>query len=126
MEKQQCIRVLADVDQINGCIRLLQEVDDNLTQLSSLLRLAGNPIRLKILYLLHNEKQLCVCDLSDILDLSVSAISQHLRKLKDGQLVQSKKTGQTIFYQLNPEYRTYLTPILHNITEQQLPKTVDS
>ncbi len=103
MEQQKCIRVLADVDQINGCIDLMSDVEENIKALGSILKLAGNETRLKILYLLFKEKQLCVCDLSDILNISVSGISQHLRKLKDGELVKQKRAGQTIFYKLNKD-----------------------
>ncbi|WP_431217102.1 ArsR family transcriptional regulator [Puia sp. P3] len=46
--------------------------------------LAGNEVRLKILHLLEEEKELCPCDLSDMLGMSIPAISQHLRKMKDG------------------------------------------
>ena len=43
-------------------------------------------IILKILYLLQEEGQLCPCDLSDILGMNTSPISQHLRKLKDSKI----------------------------------------
>ncbi|MEB2779582.1 ArsR family transcriptional regulator [Algoriphagus sp. C2-6-M1] len=42
---------------------------------------------------LSTEKQLCPCDLSDILDMTTPAVSQHLRKLKDGR-VEGKRVGQ--------------------------------
>jgi len=61
---------------------------------------AGNLQRLKILYLLHAHKELCVCDLAEILELSDSAASQHLRKLKDKNMVKTRRDGQTIYYSL--------------------------
>jgi DNA-binding transcriptional ArsR family regulator len=42
----------------------------------------------------------CVCDLAEVLELSDSAISQHLRKLKDRNIVKTRRQGQTIFYSL--------------------------
>jgi len=72
--------------------------------MASILALAGNEVRLKILYLFEEEKELCPCDLSDILTMSIPAISQHLRKMKDGGIIRARKEGQTIFYSLKPEH----------------------
>src|SRR5947207_5333360 len=99
-----CIRVLADVNQIRQCRQKIKVVDESIKVLGSTLSLAGSEVRLKILFLLQEEGQLCPCDLSDIMGMNISAISQHLRKLKDGGIIESKKTGQTIFYSLNAEY----------------------
>lgn len=65
-----------------------------------MLALAGNEVRLKILFLIYEENELCPCDLSDILGMSIPAVSQHLRKLRDGGLIESRREGQTIFYKL--------------------------
>ena len=69
-----------------------------LATLAELLGTAGNPQRLKILYLLHAHKEMCVCDLAEVLELTDSAVSQHLKKLKDKNLVKTRRSGQTIFY----------------------------
>ena len=119
MEKMKCIRALADVEQIVGCKERVSDVKDKIHYLSNALCLAGNEVRLKIIFLLNEEKQLCVCDLSDILEMKVAAISQHLRKMKDGKIVQSNKTGQTIYYSLNSEYKKLLYPILKLITNKE-------
>jgi len=73
-----------------------------LTTLSDLLGTAGNIQRLKILYLLHAHKEMCVCDLAEVLELTDSAVSQHLRKLKDKNIVKSRRKGQTIYYSIVP------------------------
>jgi DNA-binding transcriptional ArsR family regulator len=77
-----------------------------LETLADLLAVAGNSQRLKILYLLHAHKEMCVCDLAEVLELTDSAASQHLRKLKDKNLVKTRRTGQTIFYSLVPNVFT--------------------
>ena len=97
---QSCIRVFADKVQIDHCREMLQANDKAFSQLSGLLALAGNEVRLKILFLLEEENELCPCDLSDILGMSFPAVSQHLRKLKDGNLIEGRREGQTIFYSL--------------------------
>jgi len=98
-----CIRVLADPVQIKDCKRALNRLEDEMESITKVFNLAGNPMRLKILFLLHREGQMCPCDLSDVLDISVGGVSQHLRKLKDGGLVKDKKVGKTIFYSLIEE-----------------------
>jgi DNA-binding transcriptional ArsR family regulator len=62
-----------------------------LATLADLLGTAGNLQRLKILYLLHAHKEMCVCDLAEVLGLTDSAVSQHLRKLKDKNIVTSRR-----------------------------------
>ena len=120
-----CIRVLADVNQINSCKKRIAGLSESFVSLSSALSLAGNEVRLKILFLLHEEGELCPCDLSDILNMTVPAVSQHIRKLKDGNIIYSRKTGQTIFYRLNHDFNTLLVPLFDKIkTPTQKPKLV--
>ena len=71
-----------------------------LETLASLLEVAGNFQRLKILYLLYAHQEMCVCDIAEVLKITDSAVSQHLRKLKDKHLVINRRDGQTIFYSL--------------------------
>lgn len=71
-----------------------------LTTLADLLGTAGNIQRLKILYLLHAHTEMCVCDLAEVLEITDSAVSQHLRKLKDKNIVKTRRKGQTIYYSL--------------------------
>lgn len=118
--KNTCIRVFADINQINACKEKISHVDESAEYLANSLSLAGNAVRLKILFLLQEEGQLCVCDLSDILSMNISAISQHLRKLKDGKIIISKKTGQTVFYSVSPEYANIFKPIFKLITDNKI------
>lgn len=113
----QCIRIYADPIQINTCKEKIRSSEPSLLQLASVLALAGNGIRLKILYLLEEESELCPCDLSDILSMSIPAISQHLRKLKDGNIIQFRKSGQTIYYCLKPEHLKMLQSFFKYINE---------
>ncbi|WP_035590009.1 ArsR/SmtB family transcription factor [Elizabethkingia anophelis] len=123
MEKtQSCIRVFADKVQIDNCREILQANDKAFGQLSGLLALAGNEVRLKILFLLEEENELCPCDLSDILGMSIPAVSQHLRKLKDGNIIEARRSGQTIFYSLKPEQLTLLRPFFKIISNKNSKK----
>ncbi|MEH6308735.1 MULTISPECIES: ArsR/SmtB family transcription factor [Olivibacter] len=118
--KNICIREHANPEQINSCREKITENEKSFVQLSGILSLAGNEVRLKILYLLENERELCPCDLSDILGMSIPAISQHLRKMKDGNVIQSRKTGQTIFYSLRGEHLKLLRPFFKTINQINL------
>jgi DNA-binding transcriptional ArsR family regulator len=120
MPQNTCLRVLADVNQIKECRRKIKDLDKSLILLANAFSLVGNEVRIKILYLLQEEGQLCPCDLSDILGMNISPISQHLRKLKDSKIITSKKTGQTIFYSITPEYAEILKPIFKLINNNKV------
>jgi ArsR family transcriptional regulator, lead/cadmium/zinc/bismuth-responsive transcriptional repressor len=115
-----CIRVLADVNQIKECRQRIKSLDDSLTLLANAFSLVGNDVRIKILFLLQQEGQLCPCDLSDILGMNISPISQHLRKLKDSKIITAKKTGQTIFYSISAEYAAILKPVFKLIDNNKV------
>ncbi|WP_017734009.1 ArsR/SmtB family transcription factor [Nafulsella turpanensis] len=117
MSSEKCIRVLADESQIKQCKADVAAIDESVQHLSALLSLAGNEARLKILFLLQQERQMCPCDLSDVLEMTVPAISQHLRKMKDKNLVQSRKVGQTVFYSINDSYQSLLQPLFKIVKE---------
>lgn len=112
-----CVRLLADLVQIQTCKKCLAEAEKSFASLAQVLNLAGNEVRLKILYLLDREGELCPCDLSDILNMSIPAVSQHLRKLKDAGIVQIRKSGQTIFYSLKSEQLAIIRPLFSHIIE---------
>ena len=120
MEKNICIRLEADVKQIKDCRGVVQEMEYSFESLSNILSLTGNAVRLKILYLFNRENQLCVCDLSDILEMNVSAISQHLRKLKDRNLIYSRKEAQTVFYAINKDQLHILRPFFEILDQNNV------
>jgi DNA-binding transcriptional ArsR family regulator len=112
MKATACIRVFADAEHIEQCQRSLAHVEPAIVSLAAVLALAGNEVRLKILFLVAQEQQLCVCDIADVLQMTVSAVSQHLRKLKDGGVLHAHKVGQTVFYALSQPNLPILQPLL--------------
>lgn len=104
MEQEKFSRVFADRAQIESGREHIAELEEPIEKLASVFNLAGNNARLKILYLLQDKHELCVCDLSDILKMKIPAISQHLRKMKDGGIIDNEKISQTVYYHLEPEY----------------------
>ncbi len=111
----KCIRASADHTQIKACRSRIAEHEVSFAALANVLALTGNGVRLKILYLLSEENELCPCDLSDIFKMSVPAISQHLRKLRDANIVQTRKEGQTIFYALKSDHLHIIEPLFQHI-----------
>jgi DNA-binding transcriptional ArsR family regulator len=124
MENNSCIRQQADIEQINRCKDTVSELGESFDYLANGLSLVGNSVRLKILYLLFEEKRLCVCDLSDILGMNISAISQHLRKMKDRNLLETDREAQTIFYSLTTEYEKMLNPFFEILDKNKILETI--
>lgn len=62
----------------------------------------GEPTRLKIIKLLSIQG-MCVCELSEVLDMLQPRVSQHLKILKDAELVVENKEGYFVCYTLNNE-----------------------
>jgi DNA-binding transcriptional ArsR family regulator len=106
-----CTRAEANHKQLQNCMATIDEIEGNFQKISKLLSITGNEVRLKILFLLNMEKELCPCDLADILKMSVPAVSQHIRKMKDASVITARREGQTIYYSLNEDE----TDILKNV-----------
>ena len=56
--------------------------------------------RLRILFLLTNRKELCVCDIISVLKMGQSKVSRHLAYLKSAGLVEDRKEGLWSYYTL--------------------------
>jgi DNA-binding transcriptional ArsR family regulator len=80
--------------------------------LSEIFKVLGDETRTKILYLLAQQK-LCVCDLATVLEMTLPAISHHLRLLKALRLVKYVREGKMVYYSLDDEH------ILNLIREAQ-------
>jgi ArsR family transcriptional regulator len=63
----------------------------------------GDTTRIGILSAL-SRSELCVCDLSALLDMTQSAVSHQLRVLKQAHLVKYRRSGKTVFYSLDDEH----------------------
>jgi len=75
------------------------DILDHSDEASRLLKNMGNSQRLRILCMLNKaDKELSVGDLCGQLNISMSALSQHLAKLRDAKLVNTRRRAQTILY----------------------------
>ena len=115
----KCTRQFVEPAKIQGLQTLIQSSENDLVALADLMQAAGNDTRLKILWLLTNEQELCPCDFADILGISVPAVSQQLQKLRAQGLVARRRDGVTIYYSLT---NTAFTQILRTFFDQQIPE----
>jgi ArsR family transcriptional regulator, virulence genes transcriptional regulator len=81
----------------------------NANKAEKMLKLLANANRLMILcHLIKGKKS--VGELSYLIDLSSSALSQHLSKMRNLNMVESEKKGQTVYYSINnPEVHALLS-----------------
>lgn len=63
-------------------------------------KVLGDRTRLRILALLQG-RELCVCDLTEVLEISQPGVSQHMRRLRQAGFVHERRGGQWIYYSLN-------------------------
>jgi len=111
MKNISCIRKEKDQLKIFSYENALNESASEFETISKIVGLIGNEVRLKLIWLI-NEDSFCVCDLADILQMSVPAISQHLRKMKDVNIITSTKVKQTIFYKITEKNKATVNQIL--------------
>ncbi|MCM3270808.1 ArsR/SmtB family transcription factor [Paenibacillus elgii] len=71
--------------------------------LADVFKALGDPTRVKIIYTLL-QKELCVHDLTMVLEMGQSAISHQLRYLRNLRIVKRRKVGKTVFYSLDDEH----------------------
>ena len=95
---ENCCRQSVDTLLIESAKDMLESKEKELNEKAKVFALLGNEVRLKMMTIFLQIERVCVCDLSDILQMNQSPISQHLRKLKDAGLLENKREGMTIFY----------------------------
>jgi len=109
---ESCCRLSVDHEVIANSKELLRKNEEEILNQARLFSLLGNEVRLKITRLFLDVERMCVCDLSDALQMKQSPISQHLRKLKDGGLLVNKREGMTIYYSIHPSKKESLAKII--------------
>jgi ArsR family transcriptional regulator, lead/cadmium/zinc/bismuth-responsive transcriptional repressor len=86
-----------------GAARAAMPGPDELLAMGDYLKALGDQTRLKILSALERA-ELCVCDISAVLGLSVSAVSHQLALLRRRRLVRSRREGKVVFYSLSDRH----------------------
>ena len=91
--------------------------EEDLYDLADFFKVFADTTRIKILYCLF-EEEMCVCDIAQLLNMTISAISHQLRVLKQAKLVKFRRSGKTVFYSLSDDHvRTILGMGMEHISE---------
>ena len=77
--------------------------DEALYDLAELFKVFGDSTRARIICAL-TVSELCVCDLSCLLNMSQSAISHQLRILKHARMVKNRRAGKVVYYSLTDDH----------------------
>ena len=77
--------------------------EEKILLLSEIFKVLADPTRLKIIYVL-SKGALCVCDIAQTLNMTQSAISHHLRLLRNLRLVKFRKEGKQVIYSLDDDH----------------------
>ena len=83
---------------------------------AELMRLLADPLRAQIVALLVVE-QLCTCHLVELTGATQSNVSNHLRSLREGGVVQAEAAGRFTYYRLVPQRLAELGDELHGLAE---------
>ena len=85
--------------------------------LAQTLKALSDPIRLRIVLLLHAEGELCVCDLMAVLGAPQSTVSRHLAYLKRSCWVDTRREGVWMHYQLSQDSCIICKELLQTLRE---------
>ena len=70
-------------------------------RLAELFKLLGDPTRARILYALLEAGEMCVCDISETVDVPESTVSHALRLLRTAGIVRNRRAGRMVHYSLD-------------------------
>lgn len=93
-------------------------VADMITQVD-FFKCLSDSTRLNILKLVLNKQNICVCELTEQLDLSQPKISRHLALLRTHGVLLDERKGQWVYYSLNPVLPIWALDILKVIEKHQ-------
>jgi ArsR family transcriptional regulator, lead/cadmium/zinc/bismuth-responsive transcriptional repressor len=110
---------LTDEVHVGAVEAVRQQMPDqeSLLGLAEVFKVLGDHTRVRILLALA-VRELCVCDLAMLLDMSSSAISHQLRVLRGGKVVRYRREGKNVFYSLDDQHiHTLLRDGLEHVRE---------
>ncbi len=103
---QLCDLELVDRETVER-VRANQATEEELDHLSATFQMLASPTRLRMVEALAGG-ELCVCDLAAVVGVSPSAVSHHLRQLRQMRIVRFRKAGRMAYYRLDDEHISQL------------------
>lgn len=101
MDTEVCTTTIIHKEKVANVKNNLKDKD--LSALLVLGKCFSDSSRIKIFYALETYKEMCVCDLAEILTASVATTSHHLRFLKKHGMAKSRQDGKVVYYSLANE-----------------------
>lgn len=95
-----CDTFCFDAEKVNRIQPLMKDVNN----VELIFKALSDPTRLKIAYALTLAKELCVCDVANIIGATSATASHHLRFLRDMKLAKHRKEGKLVFYSLDDDH----------------------
>lgn len=91
---------------------VLSKIPDENTfnRLADLFKLIGDTTRCKILFAL-DQKEMCVCDLANVLNMTKSSVSHQLSNLRRSGIVKCRRSGKEVYYTLDDDHIVQLFEI---------------
>ena len=102
IKKDTCEIYRYDEEKVNRIQGNLQTVD--ISSVAQILKAIADKNRVKITYALCQDDELCVCDIANIIGVTVANASHHLRTLHKQGIVKFRKEGKLAFYSLDDEH----------------------
>lgn len=102
IKKDTCEIYCYDEEKVNRIQDNLQTVD--ISSVPQILKAIADKNRVKITYALCQDDELCVCDIANIIGVTVANASHHLRTLHKQGIVKFRKEGKLAFYSLDDEH----------------------
>lgn len=101
-DKDMCEEYCIHTDSIKDAKKNMPSLD-TLFSLAELFKMFGDSTRIRIMCALFG-RELCVCDIAELLNMGQSAISHQLRLLRTASLVKVRRDGKSSFYSLDDEH----------------------
>lgn len=102
INKEQCACSVIHEETVRR-VKAKMPAEETLGDLAELFKVFGDSTRIRILWAL-DQAEMCVCDISALLNMTQSAISHQLRFLKQARLVKNRKDGKAVYYSLDDEH----------------------
>lgn len=101
--KSDTICQLNAINQNNVTIAMDYLKNDKIQKTISILSKFTDSKQLKIVFYLLSVRELCVCDVACLLNLSIASTSHHLRKLANQNVLDTRRDGKIIYYFIKDE-----------------------
>lgn len=116
-EKDLCCELKHVHDEVCEQVCVDMPDEDVLFDVAELFKIFGDSTRIRILSAL-TKAEMCVCDISAVLNMTKSAVSHQLRILRQTKLVKNRRQGKEIFYSLDDDHvLSIINLALEHVTE---------